>query len=229
MITAILGPMYSGKSTMLYQKMERYYYAGKSIALIRPKLDSRGYFSHSIENRSVERIIKASSKNKEIRVDEFTTTLCMELRAYDAVFIDEYFMIKGCSLEAKMSQSNQNVFFAGLIASSENKLFPETIELLPYCDEIIKLNGVCMICGFYSEDGIELSDKHKITLNSSDDENRNRENKLRFTFKEISNKYSGKFIKFVMKKVIENSSEEPIYKTYDVKLQLAFFNDFDEF
>lgn len=147
MITAILGPMYSGKSTMLYQKMERYYYAGKSIALIRPKLDSRGYFSHSIENRSVERIIKASSKNKEIRVDEVTTTLCMELRAYDAVFIDEYFMIKGCSLEAKMSQSNQNVFFAGLIASSENKLFPETIELLPYCDEIIKLNGVCMICG----------------------------------------------------------------------------------
>ena len=92
-----------------------------------------------------------------------------------------------------------------------------------------KIKPITISCGFYSEDGIELSDKHKITLNSSDDENRNRENKLRFTFKEISNKYSGKFIKFVMKKVIENSSEEPIYKTYDVKLQLAFFNDFDEF
>ena len=92
-----------------------------------------------------------------------------------------------------------------------------------------RIKPITISCGFYSEDGIELSDKHKITLNSSDDENRNRENKLKFTFKEISNKYSGKFIKFVMKKVIENSSEEPIYKTYDVKLQLAFFNDFDEF
>lgn len=91
-----------------------------------------------------------------------------------------------------------------------------------------RIKPITISCGFYSEDGIELSDKHKITLNSSDDENRNRENKLKFTFKEISNKYSGKFIKFVMKKVIENSSEEPIYKTYDVKLQLAFFNDFDE-
>ncbi len=92
-----------------------------------------------------------------------------------------------------------------------------------------KIKPITLICGFNGEDGVELSDKHKITLNSSDEENRNRENKLRFIFKEISNKYSGKFIKFTMKKVIENSSEQPIYKTYDVKLQLAFFNDFDEF
>jgi hypothetical protein len=92
-----------------------------------------------------------------------------------------------------------------------------------------KVKPITIVCGFYGEDGVELSDKHKITLNSSDEENRNRENKLRFTFKEISNKYSGKFIKFTMKKVIENSSEQPIYKTYDVKLQLSFFNDFDEF
>lgn len=92
-----------------------------------------------------------------------------------------------------------------------------------------KIKPITLICGFNGEDGVELSDKHKITLNSSDEENRNRENKLRFIFKEISNKYSGKFIKFTMKKVIENSSEQPIYKTYDVKLQLSFFNDFDEF
>ncbi|RXJ95792.1 BREX-1 system phosphatase PglZ type A [Arcobacter sp. AHV-9/2010] len=105
------------------------------------------------------------------------------------------------------------------------------VNVSVYQEEAIseRIKPITISCGFYSEDGIELSDKHKITLNSSDDENRNRENKLRFTFKEISNKYSGKFIKFVMKKVIENSSEEPIYKTYDVKLQLAFFNDFDEF
>ena len=92
-----------------------------------------------------------------------------------------------------------------------------------------KVKPIILVCGFNGEDGVELSDRHKITLNSSDEENRNRESKLRFTFKEIANKYSGKFIKFTMKKVIENSSEQPIYKTYDVKLQLSFFNDFDEF
>lgn len=92
-----------------------------------------------------------------------------------------------------------------------------------------KVKPITLVCGFYGEDGKELSDKHKITLDSNDNENRNRENKLRFTFKEISNKYSGQFIRFTMKKVMENSSELPIYKTFDVKLQLSFFNDFDEF
>lgn len=92
-----------------------------------------------------------------------------------------------------------------------------------------KVKPITIICGFYGEDGKELSDKHKITLDSNDTENRNRESKLKFTFKEITNKYSGQFIKFTMKKVIENSNEMPIYKTYDVKLQLSFFNDFDEF
>ena len=92
-----------------------------------------------------------------------------------------------------------------------------------------KVKPITLVCGFYGEDGVELSDKHKITLSSTDEENRNRENKLRFNFKGIADKYSGKFIKFTMKKVIENSSEQPIYKTYDVKLQLSFFNDFDEF
>ncbi|MDN5081982.1 BREX-1 system phosphatase PglZ type A [Aliarcobacter butzleri] len=92
-----------------------------------------------------------------------------------------------------------------------------------------KVKPITLVCGFYGEDGVELSDKHKITLSSIDEENRNRENKLKFNFKGIADKYSGKFIKFTMKKVIENSSEQPIYKVYDVKLQLAFFNDFDEF
>lgn len=37
-----------------------------------------------------------------------------------------------------------DIYFAGLLASSENELFPEAIKILPYCDDIIKLNGVCM-------------------------------------------------------------------------------------
>lgn len=94
------------------------------------------------------------------------------------------------------------------------------------CDNI---KPITIECAFYSEDMVLLSDKHKLTLDSSDSENRNRESKLRFNFKDTASQYSGKFIKFIIKKVIENSSEKPIYKTFDIKLQLAFFSDFDEF
>jgi hypothetical protein len=35
-------------------------------------------------------------------------------------------------------------------------------------------------------------------------------------------------IKLVMRKVLPQSNETPIYKTMDVKLVLSFFNDFDD-
>ena len=45
--------------------------------------------------------------------------------------------------------SNPDIFFVGLLASSECEVFPEVVKLLPRCDEIIKLNAVCMECGTY--------------------------------------------------------------------------------
>ena len=118
-----------------------------------------------------------------------------------------------------------------LNAVSKKPIETLNVNVSVYQEEPIseKVKPITIICGFIGEDGVEISDKHKITLNSSDEENRNRENKLKFTFKEIANKYSGQYIKLTMRKVIENSSEQPIYKIYDVKLQLSFFNDFDEF
>ena len=53
-------------------------------------------------------------------------------------------MIKNCYLLAK--ELFKEICFAGLLATSENKMFKETINLLPYCENIIKLNGICS-CG----------------------------------------------------------------------------------
>ena len=49
----------------------------------------------------------------------------------------------------KISKLNPDIFFVGLLASSECEVFPEVVKLLPRCDEIIKLNAVCMECGTY--------------------------------------------------------------------------------
>ena len=55
-------------------------------------------------------------------------------------------MIQNCKLLCTTSVK-PNIYFAGLLATSENELFGETKEILPYCDDIIKLNGVCCECG----------------------------------------------------------------------------------
>lgn len=146
MTTLICGPMYSGKSTALFQKLERLLYARKKVLLIRPKKDDRGYFSHN-GGVDPEKLAK-SNKNLTINyLEEVTTDIYYHIlhEKYDAIFIDEYFMIPNSSLFAGLYDID--IYYGGLLASSECKLFDETIKILPKCDKIKKLNGVCMDCG----------------------------------------------------------------------------------
>ena len=143
MITLITGPMYGGKSTTLVQKMERYLYAKKKVLFVRPKKDDRGYITHG-------GLVKWEGEVKPdiLEIEEWTPELLGILDKYSAVFVDEYFMIKGnIKVCQHVSDKKYDLYFAGLLATSENKLVSEAIDILPYCDDIIKLNGVCMICG----------------------------------------------------------------------------------
>ena len=147
MITLICGPMYGGKSTTLIQKMERYIYAKKSVCFIRPKRDNRGYITHGGLN-DIQKILRDGDGLYEIT--EFTEDNVKSfLNSYDAVFVDEFFMIKNCKLLCTefSIKEHSDVYFAGLLATSDNEMFAEAISIMPYCDEIIKLNGVCMTCG----------------------------------------------------------------------------------
>ena len=70
---------------------------------------------------------------------------------YDAIFIDEFFMIKnnyvlGSFLPIK-PEHRCDIYFAGLIANAKAEMWPEAIKVIPLCDEIIKLNAVCEFCG----------------------------------------------------------------------------------
>lgn len=145
MILLITGPMFSGKSTELFKYIEREYYAKKQICLIRPKKDDRGYFSHfDAVNKALETF------NVDIQyVSEIDKNEISNLYQYDSIFIDEFFMIKDAYKIASTFGITKKIFYAGLTVSSELEVFEETIKLLPYCDEIIKLNGVCMECGSY--------------------------------------------------------------------------------
>ena len=135
MVELITGPMFSGKSTLLFQKMERYVYAHKKIILVRPERDTRSFFSHS----PLENALRRLAESKKIDT--------VALSAFDGgTRFDEYFMIKNCAALAIECRKDQDVYFAGLLATSECTLFAEAAGLLPYCDSIIKLNGVCTQC-----------------------------------------------------------------------------------
>lgn len=160
MVTLICGPMFAGKSRTLKQQIERKTRGGKTVALVRPSLDTRGYFTHDDESFAPEDeslveeffYTKYPEQLKEFRINEFTPELVKDLvNNFNAVFVDEYFLIKNCKLMAEALTEDRNnhcdIYFAGLLATAENEVWPETIAILPYCDDIKKLSAVCTMCG----------------------------------------------------------------------------------
>jgi thymidine kinase len=124
--------------------IEREVFAKRKVCLIRPMKDTRDYFSHS---EGVE-----SSYNKlniqHYYFDKINIDIDYAIfEKYDSIFIDECFMIENAFEVAKRFSDSKNIFYAGLLASSECNIFPEVAKLLPYCEHIEKLNGVCMLCG----------------------------------------------------------------------------------
>ena len=144
MKTLICGPMYSGKSTALFQRLERCLFARKKVLLIRPKKDDRGYFTHSggVDLKKLEENFRECFYIEEVESIETSFLNWILYEKFEAVFVDEYFMIPGA--HQLCYQNNYDVYFGGLLADSDCKLFEETIKILPFCEKIKKLNSVCM-------------------------------------------------------------------------------------
>ena len=164
MIQFITGPMFAFKSSELFRYIEKAHFAKKNIILIRPQSD-RDYFSHSpavddYYNKFDIKTLRISSY-EDLYEEELN---CLLKEKYDSVFIDEAFMIKDIHKIATVLGNLFDITFAGLLASSENVIFPEVAKFLPYCDKIIKLNGICMDCGSkYGNYSYYIGDKKKTT------------------------------------------------------------------
>jgi len=90
-----------------------------------------------------------------------------------------------------------------------------------------KVQPITLKIAFESIDGKILSDEIKYTFDSNEQYDTNRETRLKLTFKQDVNEYNNKTIKLVARRVIDGSTETPLYKELETKLQLTFFNDFD--
>lgn len=105
-----------------------------------------------------------------------------------------------------------------------------TVNISLFQSEVVdeKTKPRTLLVSFQSADDVLLSDEFKYTFNSTEQYDTNRETRFKMTFKQNINDYNNQNIKLVTKKVLEGSSETPIYKEFEVKLALSFFNDFDD-
>lgn len=140
-VTVLTGPMYSGKSTRLLEKVRRYDLGRRRFMLIKPATDNRYAISHVVshDQRSYPCDV----------VDPTLSFLPLIADDVEAVFIDEA-QFFGDSLHGDVSAlaaRGTDVVLAGLDLDFRGQPFPVMIPLIFSAEQVVKLSAICDICG----------------------------------------------------------------------------------
>lgn len=139
-ITLITGPMFAGKTTELLRLLGRYHIAGKSCVLIKPAKDTRN-----------ENVVGTHGGAENSRFVELSVGLLSdalgELSKYDVIGITEgQFIDDLAPICERLANAGKIIVVDGLIGSFAKTMWRPIIELMPLCDEILRIGAVCMHC-----------------------------------------------------------------------------------
>lgn len=144
-IKLIIGPMFSGKTSLLCEEVDRFTFTDKKCLIIRPSIDMR-----FVEESNTIHTHGGKFRYNEKLIDVHIT---MDLRSvdiekYDVIGIDEgQFFINICSITKEWaSKFNKIVIIAALSGNYLFEPFPEISLLLSEADEIIHKLAICQKC-----------------------------------------------------------------------------------
>lgn len=161
-IDIIIGSMFSGKSTELIRRINRYKVLGKKILVINHKLDQR-YSENSISTHS-NMSLECLSIHKLNDINEYEKykkeyNACEVLVIEEAQFFEDLYdvVVKAADVDNKI------VIVAGLDGDSNREEFGDILKLIPKCDSVKKLHALCVKC----KDGTSASFTKRLVKNNS--------------------------------------------------------------
>ena len=145
-LVSIIGPMFSGKSSLLIAYVEREAIAGRRAVLFKPVIDTR-YSAKEVaahNGRRLEAIPVPTNK-------EGVKRIISAAKHADTIGIDEveFWPIDSGIVEAleMLANKGKHIYAAGLNRDYRGIPFESVEKLLPRSDKIESLSAVCMKCG----------------------------------------------------------------------------------
>lgn len=136
-IELIVGPMFSGKSTELFRRVHKHILAGKNVTVVKWAGDNRYDDSRAATHDG--------RKLKAVIADNLSS---VKYNDFDIIAIDEgQFFPDLKQFSIKMANQGKIIIIAALDATFEVKPFGDTCELIPHAESVVKLHGVCALCG----------------------------------------------------------------------------------
>lgn len=137
---AIVGPMFSGKSTRLLQEVNRRIRQGKRCAVFKPKIDNR-YSDSQIVSHDGDALSAVAIETGDDVIEYIVGN------TVDVVAVDEAFMIPGVSAAlAAAYLSGHEVIAASIDISYAGKILPEISKIVTWATSVVKCTSVCEVC-----------------------------------------------------------------------------------
>ena len=137
----ILGPMFSGKTTELIRIYNKYTACGIKCLMINHGSDTRYNNEGHVTSHSKGQI-KSLNLIKLNQIDEFS------LVNYDVILINEgqFFSDLYDIVKMLVDTAKKHVFVCGLDGDFKREKFGQMLDLIPLCDNVVKLKAVCQEC-----------------------------------------------------------------------------------
>lgn len=140
MISVFTGPMFSGKTTMLFCS------AGPDALYVTHCIDTRSATGILCHNQSINTDVVRTKKTSDI----WEIVRDKDLEKYSTIAIDEVqFFDESTNVEraiAELRNMGKIVYVGGLDFSSNLSQFKNTRDVLKIADKSIKLQAICSVC-----------------------------------------------------------------------------------
>lgn len=149
------GCMFSGKTSWLMQQYKKYSYIGKTICVVNFDQDKR-YHDSLLSTHDKVMIPCIQAHNLKYVYDKMKESDVVLIN--EGQFFDDLFDIV-CDLVEK---HHKIIHIAALDGDFQRNMFGQILQLLPRCDDYLKLHALCSHC----KDGTKAAFSYRISCES---------------------------------------------------------------
>jgi thymidine kinase len=147
-IELILGPMWSGKTSMMFAKIRSKAYADHECLVVKYRKDVR-YSQEGAATHSGIRMVTSPSSHESASIRVVDVEKLAEAKPTEGevvIGIDEGFYADLAEMCEKWANQGKTVIVAALDGTYQRKPFGQVLDLIPLAETVTKLNAVCMKC-----------------------------------------------------------------------------------
>lgn len=140
----IIGPMFSGKTSKIIEIYKQCLFCNIKVSVINHSMDTRYHDNLlSSHDKIMVPCIQANCLS-ELWLAEKENNLLIDS---DVILINEgQFFTDLHEIVIEMLKCNKKVYICGLDGDFERNPFGKILNLIPYCDHVIKLTSLCSLC-----------------------------------------------------------------------------------